>query len=125
MFENRKPKRAARHPDHIAKLTPSLSVSVWQSHDSDTGNPRMHWDVSRISKDDPSRTFKTLKIESILEFPQYLSRLADGFARTEAVSSELRTELLQFARDMEKLTEKREANGAAEKEKLECGGIRF
>jgi hypothetical protein len=28
---------AARQPDHVAKVTRTLSVSVWQSHDAETG----------------------------------------------------------------------------------------
>ena len=120
MFKNsmRKPSQA-REPDHTARLTPTLSVSVWQSHDLETGRVRMHWDVSRLSSEDPSRTYKTLRIESLLEFPAFLSRVATGFAQTEAVSPQLRSELLQFAKDMELLTQRREANGEAKEEPAE------
>jgi hypothetical protein len=125
MFNTRKQTNATgRQPDHTARITPSLSVSVWQSHDSETGRVRMHWDVSRLSGDDPARTFKTLKVESLLEFPLFLATVAAGFAKTEAVGPELRAELLQFAKDMELLTERRESNGAAEK-KPEGNHIRF
>ncbi len=125
MFDKfRKQKPSARQPDHTARITPSLSVSVWRSHDSETG-VRLHWDVSCISKDDPSRSFKTLRIESILEFPLYLARVAAGFASTEAVSPQLRSELQEFAKDMELLAEKRQANGAVEKKELEAGGFPF
>ncbi len=101
-----------RLPDHEAKITPTLSVSVWQSHDAETGNVRMHWDVSRVCFDDPSRTYRTLKVESLLEFPAFLARVAAGFAQTEAVGPHLRDELLQFAKDMQMMATRRDANGA-------------
>lgn len=116
---------AARPPDHVAPLTPTLSVSVWQSLDPKTGSVRMHWDVSRQSQDDPSRTYRTLKVESLLEFPAFLSRVATGFAQTEAVGPQLRNELLQFAKDMELLMVRREANGADRTEPKEPESIRF
>jgi hypothetical protein len=40
--------------------------------------------------------------------------LAAGFAKTEAVEPKLRAELLAFAKDMELLAIRREANGNAE-----------
>lgn len=85
----------------------------------------MHWDVSRQSQDDPSRTYRTLKVESLLEFPAFLSRVATGFAQTEAVGPQLRNELLQFAKDMELLMVRREANGADRTEPKEPESIRF
>jgi hypothetical protein len=112
---NHKPrsrKENARLPDHVARVTPTLSVSVWQSHDPERG-VRMHWDVSRVNGDDPARTFKTLRIESIFEFPSLLARISKSFAETEAVSPRLRSELLDFARDMNLFASRREANGPA------------
>lgn len=123
--QTRKQTRAARQPDHVAKITPTLSVSVWQSNDTENGRVRMHWDVSRLSSDDPSRTYKTLKIESLLEFPAFLARVAMGFAQTEAVSPQLRSELLQFAKDMELLTERRDANGSGQHDPAEASPVRF
>ncbi len=126
MFNSRKKAHvAARQPDHTAQITPSLSVSVWQSHDSETGKVRMHWDVSRINNEDPSKSFKTMRIESLLEFPLFLSKVAIGFAQTEAVAPKLRSELLQFAKDMELLAERRSVNGAAEKPGSEAEPLRF
>jgi hypothetical protein len=116
---------ASRQPDHVAALTPTLSVSVWQSVDSETGGVRMHWDVSRIGSEDPSRTYRTLKIESLLEFPAFLSRVATGFAQTDAVGPQLRNELLQFAKDMELLAVRRDANGVDRAEKKEAEPIHF
>ena len=102
MFNTRKQTNgAARQPDHTARITPSLSVSVWQSHDSETGKVRMHWDVSRLNSEDPSKSYKTMRVESLLEFPSFLAKVAMGFAQTEAVGPRLRSELLQFAKDME------------------------
>jgi len=115
---------AGRHPDHTAQITPSLSVSVWQSHDSETGKVRMHWDVSRINSEDPSKSFKTLRVESLLEFPAFLAKVALGFAQTEAVGPKLRSDLLQFAKDMELLAERRDSNGVAE-ESGKDAGLRF
>jgi hypothetical protein len=74
----------------------------------------MHWDVSRTAGGDPTRTYKTLKIESLLEFPAFLSRVATGFAQTEAVGPELRAELLEFAKDMELLAKRREVADTGE-----------
>lgn len=126
MFNTRKKSHvAARQPDHTAQLTPSLSVSVWQSHDSETGKIRMHWDVSRINSADPSKSFKTLRVESLLEFPNFLAKVAQGFAQTEAVGPQLRSELLQFAKDMGLLTERRNANGHADEPGDEAAPIRF
>ena len=126
MFNSRKSSHVgARHPDHTARITPSLSVSVWQSHDSETGKVRMHWDVSRINSEDPNKSFKTLRVESLLEFPAFLAKVATGFAQTEAVGPKLRSELLQFAKDMELVTEQRNANGVAEDRGSEAAPIRF
>jgi hypothetical protein len=85
----------------------------------------MHWDVSRIGSEDPSRTYRTLKIESLLEFPAFLSRVATGFAQTDAVGPQLRNELLQFAKDMELLAVRRDANGVDRAEKKEAEPIHF
>ena len=126
MFKTCKHSRSAsRQPDHVAKITPTLSVSVWQSHDIESGAARMHWDVSRISSDDPSRTFKTMKIESLLEFPAFLARVAIGFAQTEAVSNRLRDELLQFAKDMESIVVRRASDGVDRADEAEDDLIRF
>jgi hypothetical protein len=111
---------AARQPDHVAKITRTLSVSVWQSYDQESGRTRMHWDVSRLSSDDPSRTYRTLRVESLLEFPAFLARVAAGFAQTESVGPQLRTELLQFAKDMELMARRRDGNGIDSEE----GGVR-
>ncbi|MFO0791005.1 MAG: hypothetical protein U0805_16220 [Pirellulales bacterium] len=126
MFNTRKQTHvASRQPDHTARITPSLSVSVWQSHDLETGKVRMHWDVSRLNSQDPSKSYKTLRVESLLEFPSFLAKVASGFAQTEAVGPKLRSELLQFAKDMELLAERRDANGVAEEPSQEAAAIRF
>jgi hypothetical protein len=85
----------------------------------------MHWDVSRIAGGDPMRTYKTLKVESLLEFPAFLARVAAGFAQTEAVGPQLRKELLEFAKDMELLAKRRDANGKDEQHEPEAELVHF
>ncbi len=111
--QNGQQKSSPKRPDHTARLTKSLGVCVWTSHDSETGQMRMHWKVERVDSKDSSKMYSTLSVASILEFPRFLSKLCYGMAQTEAVSPRLKSELVGMGKDMEQLAEKREANGHA------------
>lgn len=81
--------RRGRQPDETQQLTKSLSASFWRA-DTD-GGTRFHWDIARIGEN--GRTFKTKRVEDVLELVQFGCRLAEILANSSAVESGLRKRL--------------------------------
>lgn len=121
-FSNRKYADQPRTAPVTHRVTPTLSVSVWEARDMETGRVRMHWQVIRNHPENPSVAYKTLRLESLLEFPEFLARIAAGFARAPGVPEKLREELLDFSKQQAAIVEFRKADGLAEPEKAEGDG---
>jgi hypothetical protein len=83
--------RSHRTPGEQVKLTANLVASVW-SVEGEDGEIRFNWDMSRLSNDG-SRTFRTKRVENLLESVEFVGKLSEAFANSSSVPAELREEL--------------------------------
>ena len=106
---NKEQSSTRRGPSEIMPLTETLSASLWNSED-ENGQVRFHWDISRMSEDQ-SRTYKTMRVESLLEVPAFTARLSEAFANSSAIPAALREKLAFQAAALNKCFQLVETSG--------------
>ena len=82
---------SGRSPSERIPLTSALVAAIWNGEDKN-GQVRFNWDVSELSED-KSRTYKTKRVESLLELPEFTVKLSEAFANSSAVPADVREKL--------------------------------
>ena len=82
---------SSRLPSEKLPLTNALMAAIWTGEDKN-GQVRFNWDISELS-DDKSRTYKTKRVESLLELPEFTAKLSEAFANSSAVPADIREKL--------------------------------
>ena len=75
-------------------LTDHVVCNLWLADD---GSQRMHWSISRGDRYDATRSYRTFRPEHLLEVPEVIRRLAEGFAKHPTISAELQAEFRNLA----------------------------
>src|SRR5947209_4938556 len=105
-----------RRPAERIQMSPNLEVVLWSAPRLD-GTRRVHWAFSRVNPIDPTKPFKTLRPEDVLEVPMVLVSLASGFAELQDLDPAIRKQL----REVVKLNEPANLPTANGKDEVQKG----
>jgi hypothetical protein len=96
-FNRRERLAQPSRPAERFQMSENLEVAVWSAPRQD-GTRRLSWALSRVNPVDPTRPFKTLRPEDLLEVPMVLAALASGFAQLPELAPEVREQLRELAK---------------------------
>lgn len=108
IFNETQQNRSRRGPSETVLLSDTLAAAIWSTED-ENGQVRYHWDMSRVSAEDKSKTYKTKRVESLLELPAFTARLSEAFANSSAIPAEIRDKLAAQAVALNEYVERVEA----------------
>jgi len=98
------PSNSQNAPKDRVRLTKSLNAPLWHRTDED-GNRRTYWSVDRVNPDNPEMPFRTLAPKHLLETPEFVRLLAEGFAESESLPLPLRKQLAALSGAMAQVEE--------------------